>query len=130
LAVKLVALALLLLAGCGTTRDLAPGPDPRIAHFEEENQTINESENRCISETLASGNGQMASIAASPDAFVGQQTHKLAAKHDRRLSECRANADRERKDLSVRERAYYQDGAQEERDRNSLMMIFTTSTLH
>jgi hypothetical protein len=128
--VRHVAFAVLLLAGCATTRGLAPDPNPRIGYFERENQTINESENRCISETLVSSNHQIASIASSPDAFVGQQTQKLAAMRDRRLSEGRANAERERKDLSVRERAYYQDDAQEERDRNSLMMILTTSTLH
>jgi hypothetical protein len=38
-----------------------------------------------------------------------------------------ANADRERDELSARKRAVYQDRAQEERDRNSLMMILTTS---
>jgi hypothetical protein len=127
---RMLALAAVLVAGCATTKAPAPGPDARISQFEHQSQKIDESENRCITETVSSSKHQIASMAASSGAFADQQTQKLGAERDRRLLECRANADREREELSERERAVYQDRAQEEHDRNSLMMILTTSRPH
>lgn len=127
---KQVAFALLLLAACASTRVPVPGPDPRIAYFERANQKINESENRCISESMMSNEDQIASISAGPGASLDLQTQQRVSERDQGLNECRANAERERERLSARERSDYQDAAQDERDRNSLMMILTTSRLH
>jgi hypothetical protein len=127
---RILVIAAALLAGCSTTRAMPPGPDPRIVRFEQEIRKIDEGENRCVSEAVKSSDRQIASIGASSSASADQQTQKLAAQRDRRLLECRADADREREELTARERADYQDRAQEERDRSSLMMILTTSRLH
>jgi hypothetical protein len=48
---------------------------------------------------------------------------------DRELFECKASADRENDQLSVREHADYERRARDERGRNSRMMILTTSRL-
>jgi len=130
LTVKRIPFGLMLLAGCATSRVLAPGPDPRIAYIERANQEINESENRCIGEVMTSNEHQVASTAASPGAFLDLQTQQSVGERDRRLNECRANAERERERLSARDRSNYQDAAHDERDRNSLMMILTTSRPH
>lgn len=126
---RYVALVVLLLAGCATTGGLAPSPDPRIAYFERENQKINESESRCISAAMTSSDHEKANIAVSPGAYT-EQTKQPAGERDRRLDECKANAEREREGLSARERTDYQAGAQEERDHSSLIMILTTSRPH
>jgi hypothetical protein len=126
---RILVIAAALLAGCSTTRAMPPGPE-RIVRFEQEIRKIDEGENRCVSEAVKSSDRQIASIGASSSASADQQTQKLAAQRDRRLLECRADADREREELTARERADYQDRAQEERYRSSLTMILTTSRLH
>jgi hypothetical protein len=120
-------LAVILVAGCTTTRGATPSPNPRFSRFEQQSQKIDESENRCISETVKSSNRQLASMTTSTPALVTQLTKELAAERDHRLLECRAKADHERDELTVSERADYRNRAQEERDNNSLMTILTTS---
>jgi hypothetical protein len=124
---RMLTLAVVLVAGCATTRGATPSPNLRFSRFEQQNQEIDESENRCISETVRSSNRQLASMTASNPALVTQQTKELAAERDQRLSECRAKAYRQREELITSERADYRDRAQEERDNNSLMTILTTS---
>lgn len=51
----------------------------------------------------------------------------IANDRDRELTNCRATAERKRNDLAVHERAEYQRQAKEQRERNSLMSILTTS---
>jgi hypothetical protein len=46
---------------------------------------------------------------------------------DRELSKCKANADHEEEQLSACQRAVYQSQAKNERGRNALLMILTTS---
>jgi hypothetical protein len=124
---RMLTLAVVLVAGCATTRGATPSPNPRFSRFEQQSQKIDESENRCISETVRSSNHQIASMTASNPALVTQQTKELAAERDYRLLECRAKADHERDDHTASERADYRDHAQEERDNNSLMTILITS---
>jgi hypothetical protein len=124
---RVLMIAAALLAGCATTTAMTPRPDRRVAHLEQENQKIDESEHRCISEAMRSSDRQIASLAASRSASFDQQMQRLTSTRERSVFECRANADREREELSARERAIYQDRAQQERDRNSLITILTTS---
>jgi hypothetical protein len=119
-------LAVILVAGCATTRGALPSANSRLSHFELQSQQIDESQNRCIRETVSSSNHQLASMSASRS-FVMQQTKELAAERDRKLSLCRAKADHEREELSMSERTKYQNRTQEERNNNSLMSILTTS---
>ena len=127
---KMLVLAAVLITGCASTTDKMPGPDPRIAHFEQESREINARENQCISGAVTPGNHEIADVTTTPGATGNLQAEKSADERERRLLECRARADRERAELSARERANYQERALEERDHNSLMMILTTSTPH
>jgi hypothetical protein len=127
---RMLVLAAVLVTGCASTTDKTPGPDPRIAHFEQESREINERENQCISGAVTQGNHEIADVTTTPGASANLQAEKSADERERRVFECRAKADRERAELSARERANYQERAQEERDHNSLMMILTTSTPH
>lgn len=126
LALKRVTLAVLLLTGCTSTRGLAPGQDPRLAYFQRENQKIDERENRCIGEVLASSKQGIPPIATASGDSKDQQAEQVARGRAKGLDACRTNAAREREELSERERANYQDNAQEERDRKSLMMTLTS----
>ena len=127
---RMLVLIAVLAAGCASTTAGTPRPNPRIAHFEQENRKITESENQCIGGTVTADNHGIADAATTPGASADLQAKKSAGERDRRLFECKAKADRERAELSARERADYQGRALEERDRNSLMMILTTSPLH
>jgi hypothetical protein len=125
---RMLVLAAILITGCASTTDKAPGLDPGIAHFEQESRKIDERENQCISGAATPGNHKIADAATTAGASADLQAKRFADERERRLFECRAKADRERAELSARERADYQERALEERDRNSLMMILTTST--
>jgi hypothetical protein len=127
LRMRMLALAVILVAGCAATKGATPSPDPRFLRFEQQSQKIDESENRCISETVRSSNRQLANMTASAPALVTQQTKELAAERDHKLLECRAKADRERDELTATERADYQNRVQQQRDNNFLMTILTTS---
>jgi hypothetical protein len=98
---------------------------PPLAHFEQESRKIAQRENRCIGGTLTPRDSVIANVATNPGATANPQTN--AGERERRLLECRANADHQRGELSARERADYQERAQEQHDRNSLMMILITS---
>jgi hypothetical protein len=127
---RMLVLAAILVTGCASTTDKTPGLDPGIAHFEQESRKIDERENQCIGGAVTPGNHEIADVATTPGASADLQAKKSAGERERRLFECRAKANRERAELSARERADYQERALEERDRNSLMMILTTSTHH
>jgi hypothetical protein len=124
---RMLTLAVVLVAGCATTRGATPSPDPGFSRFEQQSQKIDESENRCISETLTSSNRQLANMTASTPALVTQQTKELTAERGHKLLECKAKADRERNELDASERVDYRLRAQEAHDNSSLMQILTTS---
>jgi hypothetical protein len=124
---RMIVIAAVLVAGCASATARTPSPNPRIAHFEQESRKIEERENRCIGATVTPSDREIANVPTTPGATADSQTNKLADERDRRLLECRANADRERAELSARERAAYQDRVQEQHDRNSLMMTLITS---
>jgi hypothetical protein len=66
-------------------------------------------------------------IEATPDALTELRMQQAKDDRDRAVSECRTIADREKAQLSVRERAEYESQAQQEHDRATLIMILTTS---
>ena len=122
---KMLAIAAVLAAGCASATARPPTRDSRIAHFEQESRKIAQHENRCIDGTVTPRDRGIANVATTPGATADPQTN--AGERDRRLLECRANADHEGAELSARERADDQERAQEQHDRNSLMMILITS---
>jgi hypothetical protein len=127
----MLVLAAVLVSGCAfTTTAGTLGADRRIIHFEQESREIDKRENRCISGTATPGSHGTTDVATATGASADLQTKKPASERDRRLFECRANADRERAELSARERADYQERVEEKRDRDSLMMIKVTSGPH
>lgn len=124
---KLALIAILLLAGCAATNTQAPGADPKITSLEEQRRTIAEREQQCIDNTLKHSRDEMAHTAATSDAAVESLTQRAKNERDRKVSQCRAQADAQNAEISARERDEYALEAQQERDRASLMMILTTT---
>jgi len=129
---RLALLAVPLFTSCATARPPAPGQDPRHAYFQQERQEIDDSENRSVRQVLASGEHEIDSIAQSPGPSKNpgpsrnDPSQQVAGEQTARLDECRTSAAREKETLSERERKQYQDDAQKEGGRKSLMMILST----
>jgi hypothetical protein len=124
--VRILVLTAVLIFGCSTTNDPTGAS---LTKFRQESQKISEREQQCINATVIRSNDQIARIAATgdPDPHTGLQTQMVTNDRDRELSECKANAEREEEQLSARERAEYRSQANDERERNALMPILTTS---
>ena len=91
-------------------------------------EEISAREQQCVRQVTNRTNDRIAQIDATADALTASRIHQAKDDRDRQLSECRAQADREKAQLSARERAAeYESQAQQEHDRAALMMILTTS---
>jgi hypothetical protein len=101
--------------------------DARLVKLPNTEQEISGREQRCVRQAVNRSNDQIAQIEATPDALTSSQTQRAKDDRDRAVSECSANADREKAQLSARERAEYESQAREERDRAGLMTILITS---
>jgi hypothetical protein len=66
----------------------------------------------------------------SSESLTGGQMRKRVTERDRKISECKAKAKRQRENLTAREAKAYQDPELEERQDGSLMMILTTWRPH
>jgi septal ring factor EnvC (AmiA/AmiB activator) len=123
---RILVIAAVLVVGCSTTTNPI---DARLTKFRQESQEISERERQCIRATVTRSNDQLARIAATPEpnGHTELRTQMVTNDRDRELSECKANAEREEEQLSARERAEYESRAKDERERNALMMILTTS---
>ncbi|MBV8454652.1 MAG: hypothetical protein JOZ29_20620 [Deltaproteobacteria bacterium] len=126
---KILVLAAFLAAGCSTANNPTDGTYRKCAKLRSESREILERERQCIRATTIRNNDQIAQIAAAhdPNAPTGLRTQIVANDRDRELAKCKANADREENELSACQRAEYKSQANDERERNALMMILTTS---
>jgi hypothetical protein len=127
---KVALVAIVLFAGCAATNGRTRESDPVLARLEKKRAVLDESEKRCINETLIRSRDKIAGIAATPDASVEAQTRQAADERDREISECHAWADEENAQIAEQERNEYALQAQQERDRASLMAILTASRMH
>jgi hypothetical protein len=124
---KGLALAAIMIAGCATTPATASRPDPRFDLLEQQSWKIEEGENQCINETIRQSDKQLPQIAGTPDSFNALDIQRVTDERDRAIHQCQASADRQREAISSRERAEYQERAQEERNHSDLIMILAAS---
>jgi hypothetical protein len=127
---KLILVAILLLAGCASTSARTRESDPVLARLEERRFALDESEKRCVDETLTRSRDEMAPIAATTDASAESRMQQEADQRDREVSECHAWADQENAEIAEQERNEYALQAEQERNRASFLAIVTTSRLH
>jgi len=120
---RMLVFAAVLLLGCSSINQPIGG---RLTTLRQASQEISEHERQCIDATLNRTDDQIAAV-ADLDADTGLLTQMMAKDKDRELAECKANADREEEQLSAHQRMEYGRQAQDERERNALMMILTTS---
>ena len=119
----------LLFVGCSVPKNSTSGTYTRSAELANQSQEISEREHQCIRATVTRSNDQIARIASTSDPTEndGVRMQMVANERDRELAKCKATTEREEDEVSARERAEYQRQAKEERERNSLMSILTTS---
>jgi hypothetical protein len=116
----------ILLAGCAASN---PPTDAhaRSIKFQVQSEDISDREQQCIKGAVSRSNDP-ATQRAQPDASAGQLAQQSGADdEDREISRCKDAAQRDQAELAARERSAYQDEAQQQRDRASLMAILTTS---
>ncbi len=127
---KLALVAIILLAGCAASNARTSDSDPKLARLERKRLALDESEKRCIDETLVRSRDKIAGIAATPGASVESQTQKENDERDREISQCRAWADLENAKIAEQERNEYELQADQERSRALFMSIVTSSPMH
>jgi hypothetical protein len=123
---RMLVFAAVLVLGCSSINQPT---GRRLTTLGQASQEISEHERQCIDATLNRTNDQIAAV-SDLDADTGLLTQMMANDKDRELAECKANADREEEQLSARQRVEYGRQAKDERERNALMMILTTSLTH
>jgi hypothetical protein len=125
----LFVVTLLLIIGCSVANNSTSRSYTRSADLAKESQQISDRERQCIRATVSRSDNQIAQIASSSDPPAGARIRIRMAANDRdsELAKCEATAQREKAELAARERAEYQRQATEQRERNSLMSILTTS---
>ena len=115
----------ILLAGCAAS---SPSADAhaRSIKFQVQSEDISDREQQCIKDAVSRSNDP-ATPRAQPDASAGQMAQQSGANEDHEISQCKDAAQRDQAELAARERSAYQDEAQQQRDRASLMAILITS---
>jgi len=113
-----------LLAGCATSN--RSEANTTFIKFQAQSEEISNREQQCIKEAVSHSNEHAARV-AKPDALAGQLARQADTDEDHEIAQCKDAARRDQDELAARLRAEYQDEAQQQRDRASLMMILTTS---
>jgi hypothetical protein len=116
-----------LIAGCAATSASTTATNERLIELRNKGEEISDQEQQCVRQAVNHANDQIVQIDSTHDALTASRTQQANNDRDRKVSECRNNADREDTQLSARERAEYEDQAQQAHDRTALMMILTTS---
>ncbi|MGD0291271.1 MAG: hypothetical protein ABSC63_16670 [Candidatus Binataceae bacterium] len=127
-------LALLLavsLVGCGTTSSHTTATTGRLTDLYDASEAISDRNQQCVKQAVIRSPDQTTWIAsAAPTASAGSQMQKAKDESDHEILDCETIADREKAQLSARERAEYEDEAQQAHDGASVMMILTISRPH
>jgi hypothetical protein len=121
---KSLALALaVLLTGCATSNHSTKA-NARLVNFQQQGEEISEREQQCIKGAVSRINEQAAQVGKS-DALAERVAWQ--ADDDQEISRCKDAAQRDQAKLAARERTEYEDEAQQQRDRASLMATLITS---
>jgi hypothetical protein len=130
LRMKALAIAAALLAGCASITVPGPPGSTRLQQIKERSQAIAAQERACRDSVEKRSHDELAQIEAGPDDFTKSRMMTANEQKHRQLSKCSADAQKATNELFSKERAEYESRGQEERDRNALMMILTTSRMH
>jgi hypothetical protein len=126
---KRFALTALLIAGCATTNLAAPGPDATVKELAAKKRAIANRAKQCVATAIDRGRDEMREPAGFDS--TSQRAVQIAKdKRDREIAKCKATEGHENEELSAQERNEYMLQAEQERDRNSLIMILSTSSPH
>jgi hypothetical protein len=122
---KIFALALVLIAGCAAPG--VAGRDAKLKEMEQRSREIADRAKQCVLTAMKRA-GEYAKAADGPDSAA--RVNPPSAGEQREISRCKAAAARENEELLARERNEYALQSQQERDRDTLITILTTSRPH
>jgi hypothetical protein len=118
--------AAILLVGCATG-SVPSDSGKRIEGREQQSGEIAQRERRCEDGAASRTGDEIARIRIGHEPFAEEHVRLAQDEGEQELSQCKANADREKEELSSQERSEYELQGREERERSSLMMVLTTS---
>jgi hypothetical protein len=120
-------LAVALLAGCAATA--VPGGDAKVRELEQRRGEIAARAKLCILAATKHGSDEMKP--ANGSGATSKVNVQIAKdEREREISKCKAAEARENEELLAQERNEYVLQAEQERDRDTLIMILTTSRPH
>ena len=123
---KRLALAAMLLAGCAVA---TPGRDAKFKELEEKSREIANRAKQCVVAAVKRSGDEVERTKA-PDSSTKLRERIAKDEREREISECKSAEARENEELFSNERKEYVLQAEQEHDRNALIMILTTSRPH
>ena len=123
-----VVLGPIFLAGCGGVT--TSSSDLRLARFDREIGAVADREDRCRKEAQATAADELSQTGSAPDALSNPNRQTVQGNYYNDIRLCEAEADRESRQLSAREREEYRLEQQQERDRVLLMTTLMASRPH
>jgi hypothetical protein len=125
--VRTFTLAVAVLAGCATTA--VPGRDVKVKDLERRSGEIAARAKQCVLAATKHGSDEIKSTNGAGSA-TKTKVQIARDERDREISKCKAEEARENEALFSQERNEYVLQAEQERDRDTLIMILTTSRPH
>jgi hypothetical protein len=123
---KRLALAAMLLAGCAAATVATTGRDAKVKELEEKSREIAIRAQQCVMTAVKRTDDEMERT-RGPDSSTKLRLQLAKDEREREILECKAAETRENEELFSNERKEYVLQAEQERDRNALIMILTTS---
>jgi hypothetical protein len=123
---KLGLIAAIFLAGCaslwqsGRNREIQDEMIEKIAQHERQ----------CEEKTIRETNSEIARITAGGDTLAQLEIAHAKTEADRQIAACRAEADRADARITRSEISEYENQAQQQQQRNSMMATLTATRIH
>jgi hypothetical protein len=119
----LSAVVMFLFAACSSA---SSNRNYRIEKLNEESQRITAAEQQCIETATSRANDDLAGLESTQNKDSGPQILAINQRRSQELSQCEAEADHENEILAAREKAEYEDEAQEERARATMISVIAS----
>lgn len=119
----LSAVVLFFFAACSSA---SSNRNYRIEKLNEESQRIAAAEQQCIEAATRRANDDLSELQSTQNTESGQQILAINQRRSLQLSQCEAEADHENEILAACEKAEYEDEAEEERTRATMISVIAS----
>jgi hypothetical protein len=123
---KLALIVAIFLAGCASTWQSGRNRETQA----ELTEKIAQLERQCEEKTIRDTNSEIARITAGGDTLAELEIAHAKTEGDRQIAACRAEADRADEKITRSEISEYENQAQEQQQRNSMMATLTATRIH